>query len=65
MKSFMELSRHFLNYFVISPGLILQTRPLPQILLFFQNNNLMDLKLQTEIYVNIERTAVYGRVSSV
>ena len=25
----------------------------------------MDLKLQTEIYVNIERTAVYGRVSSV
>ena len=45
--------------------MLLQTRPLPQILLFFQNNNLMDLKLQTEIYVNIERTAVYGRVSSV
>ena len=45
--------------------MLLQTRPLPQILLFFQNNNLMDLKLQTEIYVNIERAAVYGRVSSV
>ena len=45
--------------------MLLQTRPAPQILLFFQNNNLTDLKLQTEIYVNIERTAVYGRASSV